>query len=265
MGQAGMRKAASALVLRRRVLIVLACVAGLFALGLTLAALVEPQELQAVTEIIRGGPAQTSVNWTQFGFDASGTRNNSTETRIKATNVAGLHLAWRSQLPDIADSTPAFLSAPAFPDGAVHNVLYLTTKSGSLVALDADSGSLLWTRSNPTFDPNKITTSSPFADAASDVVYSYGLDGKVHKYDAITGRELYGRGWPETVTTMRNTEKESSALTAANGFLYVSQLGRRCPSVPGAHGRDRPGQRHDPRIQCALFRPHTSARSRRVP
>jgi outer membrane protein assembly factor BamB len=201
---------------------VLACIAGLLASALTLAAFVEPQELQAIAEIIGGRPARVSVDWTQFGFDASGTRNNSAETRIQATNVAGLHLAWRFQLPDIADSTPAFLSALTFPDGTVRNVLYLTTKSGSLVALDADSGALLWTRSNPTFDPNKITTSSPFADAASGVVYSYGLDGKVHKYAAITGRELSGGGWPKTVTTMKNTEKESSALNAANGFLYVT-------------------------------------------
>src|SRR5262249_32887221 len=147
-----------------------------------------------------------------------GTRHNPAESRIKVANVARLHVIWRSKLPDVADSAPAFLHTLPFPHGRERNVLYLTTKSGNLLPLDADSGALLWRRSNPTLDPNKITTSSPFADAAHSVVYSYGLDGKVHKYDAITGDEIHGEAWPITITTMRNTEKESSALNAANGF-----------------------------------------------
>lgn len=222
MGWTGRRDYASAPIRYRLGLVVLACVAGLLAPGLTLAAFKGPQEVRHTIERIIHGSAPASANWTQFGFDASGTRNNPAETRIKATNVAGLRLAWRSQLRDIADSTPAFLHALTFPDGTTRNVLYLTTKSGSLVALDADSGAVLWTRSNPTFDPNKITTSSPYADAASLVVYSYALDGKVHKYDAITGREITGGGWPVTVTTMKASEKGSSALNAANGYLYVA-------------------------------------------
>src|SRR5258708_2505210 len=222
MGRSGPRTATPAAVLRRGSLAVLACVAGVLAVASTLAALIEPREVRAIAEILRGRPARTSVDWTRFGFDASGTRNNASETHIKATNVAGLHLAWRSQLPDIADSTPAFLSALTFPDGTVRNVLYLTTKSGSLVALDADSGARLWTRTNLTFDPNKITTSSPAVDATHDAVYSYGLDGRVHKYDAITGQELHAGGWPILITTMSPSEKGSSALNIADGFLYVT-------------------------------------------
>src|SRR5262245_38796117 len=158
----------------RRSLVILTYLAGLVALGSTLAALVATQGIQTIAEIIQA-PKQTLVNWTQFGYDATGTRHNPAETQIKADNVARLHMIWRSKLPDVADSTPAFLHALRFPDGNVRDVLYLTTKSGSLVALDADSGAMLWRRSNPTFDPNKITTSSPFADAEHSTVYSYGL------------------------------------------------------------------------------------------
>src|SRR5262249_20744818 len=149
-------------------------------------------------------------------------RYNPSESRITAAKVARLHVLWRTKLSDTADSTPAFLQALHFPDGNVRNVLYLTTKSGNLVALDADSGDLLWRRTNATSDPNKITTSSPVADAVHGAVYSYGLDGKVHKYGAIAGEEIRSGGWPVTVTTMRSSEKQSSALNAANGFLYVT-------------------------------------------
>src|SRR5262249_43824741 len=132
------------------------------------------------------------------------------------------HLVWRSKLLGVADSTPAYLHGLRFSDGTERNVLYLTAKSGSLVALDADSGGLFWGKTNPTFDPNKMTTSSPFADPDRDVVYSYGLDGKVHKYGAITGEEVREGGWPITITTMKLSEKESSALNSANGLLYVT-------------------------------------------
>src|SRR5262245_45740324 len=114
-----------------RVLVILACVAGLVALGLTLAAFVALQGIQTMAEIARA-PAQVSVDWTQFGFDASGTRYNPAESRITADNVARLHVTWRAKLPDVADSTPAYLHALLFPDGSARDVLYLTTKSGSL-------------------------------------------------------------------------------------------------------------------------------------
>lgn len=203
-------------------LVVLSCLAGLLAVGLTLAAILDPQEVQTLGESIQRPAMQTSADWTRFGFDASGKRNNAVETHINAATVGRLHVIWRSRLPTIADSTPAYLHGLTFPGGTVRNVLYLTTKLGSLVALDADSGALLWARSNPTYDPNKFTTSSPYADASSRMVYSYGLDGRVHKYNAITGRERFDGGWPKKVTTMRLSEKESSALNAANGFLYVT-------------------------------------------
>lgn len=221
MGWPDRRNVARASSLYRRGLMTLACLAGLVAVGLTLTALVAVPDVQNVIQraLTR---SRAQANWTQFGYDASGTRNNPAEARVNTSTVAGLHLLWRTKLPDIADSTPALLYGLDFPDGSMHNVLYLTTKAGSLVALDADSGRRLWTRTNPTSDPNKPTTSSPAVDPSHHTVYSYGLDGRVHKYDAITGRELRSGGWPILVTNMRNTEKGSSALNIANGFLYVT-------------------------------------------
>lgn len=221
MGQPDGRHLIRAMAFYRRGLAMLACLAGLVAVGLTLTALVAVPGMQNVIQrALTRSSAQ--ADWTQFGYDASGTRNNPAETRVNTSTVAGLHLLWRTKLPDIADSTPALLHELRFPDGSTHNVLYLTTKEGSLVALDADSGTHLWTKTNPTFDPNKPTTSSPVVDPTHNVVYSYGLDGRVHIYDAITGRELRGGGWPVLVTNMRTSEKGSSALNIANGFLYVT-------------------------------------------
>jgi len=219
MGWPGRRAAPHDPVRYRRSLLVVTSIAGFLALGSTLAAFAASDEFRAIVEIFQGS---TAVDWTRFGFDATATRNNPAETRIKASNVADLRLKWRSQLPDIADSAPAFLHGLRFPDGSARDVLYLTTKSGGLVAVDADSGALLWRSPSLPVDPNKPTTSSPLADADRGVVYSYGLDGKVHEYDAVTGAETRGGGWPVTITTMKDSEKGSSALNAANGYLYVT-------------------------------------------
>jgi outer membrane protein assembly factor BamB len=221
MGSSRKRNAHSSSDLRYKSLVVITCIVGLLAVELSVAALMDPQEARTLAGIFHD-PAASSVDWTQFGFTSAGTRNNSAEAHLTASTVAGLHLAWRSRLPDIADSTPALLHGLIFPDGTLRNVLYLTTKTGGLVAVDADAGALLWTRTSRVLDPNKITTSSPYADAASGTVYSYGLDGRIHKYDAITGREIRRGGWPVRITTMPQSEKESSALTVANGYLYVT-------------------------------------------
>jgi outer membrane protein assembly factor BamB len=169
---------------------------------------------------LMGRPQPTA--WQAFGFDAASTRSNPDEHSITAGTVHGLRLLWRTRLPAVADSSPAYLPAVPFPDGRVRGVLYFTTTSGSLIALDADTGAQLWMKQNRTAGPRMLTTSSPFADPSRQTVYSYGLDGKVHAYQAASGTEEVGHGWPVTVTTMPATEKISSALSAAHGELYVT-------------------------------------------
>lgn len=73
------------------------------------------------------------------------------------------------------------------------------------------------------------TTSSPAVDPNRRYVYSYGLDGAVHKYRVGDGREMRGQGWPERTTLRPGVEKGSSALAiaVANGtrFLYATTAG----------------------------------------
>jgi outer membrane protein assembly factor BamB len=164
--------------------------------------------------------------WLTFGFNTARSEVNPGETIITPATAGQLHRLWTHQLPQVADSTPVLLPGLTLPDGTTRDILYLTTKTGGLVALDAATGAQLWTQTtitNP--DPNKMTTSSPVADPFEDVIYSYGLDGKLHRYRATTGQEMRGAGWPVKITTMPASEKESSALNAANGFIYVTTAG----------------------------------------
>jgi outer membrane protein assembly factor BamB len=169
-------------------------------------------------------PMPAVGDWQQFGYSAQRAGVNPTSTRITLGTVAGLHRQWAVKLPDPADSTPVVIGDVALPDGKHGAVIYVTTRQGALVALDAATGAQLW-QQKP--QGNLITNSSPAVDPSDRFVYSYGLDGQVHKYAVGSGTEVTGNGWPLRITRMTNVEKESSALTIGNDRLYVTTSGYR--------------------------------------
>ena len=178
----------------------------------------------------------SSVDWLQFDFNAEHSGNNSEETKIGTANVRKLHELYRVSMPDVADGAPSYLCDVHTRFG-VMNVLYLTTKDGHIVALDAGTGKIIWEHQ---YGPGKYkinnryqpiyTTSSPAIDPNLKYVYSYGLDGYVHKYKVGDGEEIKTGGWPELCTLKPFNEKGSSALavaTAKDGtsYLYVTNGG----------------------------------------
>lgn len=161
-------------------------------------------------------------DWPRFGYDAARSGVAPSETALTPATVGGLHRLWQVPLPSTADSSPTLLSSLKLPDGTTRDVLFLTTLDGRLLALDATTGAQLWAHqpSGP-----KITHSSPALDRSRRFVYAYGLDGYVHKYAVATGEEARGGGWPAQITRMPDSEKESSSLNIANGYLYVTTSG----------------------------------------
>jgi outer membrane protein assembly factor BamB len=181
----------------------------------------KPAEKTGPIDRASGLGAARKINWVRFGFDPARSGVNPQETLISSKTASSLRLLWRTELSGIADSSPIFLHDLEFAHGT-RDVLYATTKDGATVALDATSGEILWSHrpSGP-----QITTSSPVADPSHGFVYSYGLDGAVHKYAATTGEEQDGDGWPAQITRMPQTEKGSSALNIADGQIYATTSG----------------------------------------
>jgi outer membrane protein assembly factor BamB len=166
-------------------------------------------------------------DWPQFNLDPQHSGNNAQERAITPGNVGTLHLAYPAvALPAVADGAPAFLEGVATP-GGVKDLLFLTTKSGILLAIDAATGATVWSK-QPATGPN-YTTSSPAIDPSRQYVYSYGLEGRVHKYQVGDGTEVTTGGWPELVTRKPAVEKASSALalvpTATGNYLVVANGG----------------------------------------
>ncbi len=186
--------------------------------------------------------APTLYNWLQFDGNPQHDSNNRLETLITPTTVANLKPLFSVQLPDTMDGAPAALSNVA-TSGGTRNLLFVTTRQGTIAALDAHTGALVWSHANPPGDCRInqdsgpcYTTSSPAIDPNGQFVYSYGLDGYVHKYQVTDGTEIKDNGWPELTTTKPYNEKGSSALSLAvapdgTPYLYMAQAG-----YPGDRG-----------------------------
>ena len=167
--------------------------------------------------------------------------NNRLEGKITRSNVATLAFRWEATLPSPADGAPVALRGVVTPSG-LRDLLFVTTKDGHVVAVDARTGSQVWSRQYPA-DTCRInngsspcyTTSSPAVDPGGAYVYSYGLDGYVHKLQVGDGTEIVAGGWPQLATLKAYDEKSASALAIARSqgvdYLYVVHGG-----YPGDNG-----------------------------
>ncbi len=177
-----------------------------------------------------------NYDWMQFNFDPQHSGNNTKETIINLQNAGNLHQLFKINLPSIADGAPAYLSNVTTESGT-YNMLFVTTKDGHIIAINAKNGFKLWTHQygTGTYKINNgnhatYTTSSPAIDPNRKFVYSYGLDGYVHKYKVSNGKEIKTEGFPELCTLKPFNEKGSSALAIAtakdgNSYLYVANGG----------------------------------------
>src|SRR5208282_5523912 len=122
------------------------------------------------------------LDWREFGLDPQRSDSSEQATGITAANVA--HLRRRTlTLPGTVDSSPIYLH-DVDVDGAAHDVIIVTTTYGRTLAIDADSGSTLWSFTPAGYGSwagtAQITVTSPLADPDREYVYSASPDGLVH-------------------------------------------------------------------------------------
>jgi hypothetical protein len=107
-------------------------------------------------------------------------------------------------LPRFDDNAPDHLSAVSTPSG-VRDLLFVGTCDGGLLAYDAHTGALVWQRRHaitqlcpapewsPTPNPQPCNMyAAPAVSLIRRFVYSYGLDGRVHKHAMGDGAEVAG-------------------------------------------------------------------------
>src|SRR5438270_6434207 len=89
--------------------------------------------------------AAAKYDWLQFGGDSRHGGNNTLESRITPQNVGSLQQLFQVQLPETVEGAPVVLTNVSTTSG-VHDMAYVTTRNGFLVALDASTGATIWSR-----------------------------------------------------------------------------------------------------------------------
>src|SRR5919198_5712733 len=173
----------------------------------------------------QSAPSRVGGAWTLFGYDSGRHNAGPRKTGITAANIGRVR---RQEVPldGTVDASPIYLRAASVA-GGTHDVFIVTTSYGKTIALDADSGSVLWR-----FTPQgyaswagsyRITNSTPVA--VRGFIYSASPDGRLHKLSIATGSEVRSDGWPVTITLEPRREKIAPALNFARGLVLAATGG----------------------------------------
>jgi hypothetical protein len=176
-------------------------------------------------------PARTSaqrlLDWPEFGLNPQRSDVSEDTTGITSANVGRLRRVTVT-LEGTVDSSPVYLHG-ALVDGGTHNVIVVSTTYGKTLAIDADSGKILWTFTPPGYDRWKgsaqITVSSPLLDPDHQFVYATSSDGLIHKLSLADGSEDRTGAWPVSVTRDATHEKLGAALNIDGPDLVAATSG----------------------------------------
>ena len=149
-----------------------------------------------------------SADWLTYGHDPQRSGWAFEETTLNPQNVGNLGLKWKSKLKNESFRLVA-LTAPVVASGistsrGVRNVVYVAGITGTVFALDAETGDELWNHPfklvviagtggyQQTFlCPNGITA-TPVIDKSSNLLYVIAGDGALYGLDLGSGRVRYG-------------------------------------------------------------------------
>lgn len=165
------------------------------------------------------------LDWPEFGLNPQRSDVSEDATGVTSANVGRLRRVTVT-LPGTVDSSPIYLHA-ASVDGAIHNTIVVSTTYGKTLAIDADSGKILWTFTPPGYSgwaaSAQITVSSPLADPDGEFVYATSPNGLIHKLSLAAGSEA--AGWPVSVTRDAAHEKLGAALNIDGTDIVAATSG----------------------------------------
>ena len=173
----------------------------------------------------QSAPSRVGGAWTLFGYDSGRHNAGPRKTGITAANIGRVR---RQEVPldGTVDASPIYLRAASVA-GGTHDVFIVTTSYGKTIALDADSGSVLWRFTPQGYESwagsYRITNSTPVA--VRGFIYSASPDGRLHKLSIATGSEVRSDGWPVTITLEPRREKIAPALNFARGLVLAATGG----------------------------------------
>jgi outer membrane protein assembly factor BamB len=157
-------------------------------------------------------PRANDGAWLSYGHD--GRLDNAViSPTLRTSTVSHLRERWRAQL----DGT--VVASPLFAGG----VLYVATQAGSVYALAAADGHVLWQQTTGTTlacggFPFGISSTGAI-DGKRGLLYEIGADGKLHALDLRSGAE--GLGFPLDLIPSPSTQYVWGGLRIVGDRLYV--------------------------------------------
>ena len=172
-----------------------------------------------------GRRAELAGDWTRFGYDAARHNAGPKNTGITAANVGRLRRQ-RVTLPGTVDASPIYLRGVQI-HGARHDAFFMTTSYGRTIAINAETGAILWRFTPSSYSSlagsYRITNSTPVADPNRKFIYTASPDGRMHKLSVASGAEA--RGWPVRVTLLPQREKLGTSLNFSRGLVLIGTGG----------------------------------------
>jgi DNA-binding beta-propeller fold protein YncE len=167
------------------------------------------------------------LDWPEFGLDPQRSSVSLAATGITVANVSHLRRQ-HIDLPGTVDSSPIYLHGVTVA-GATRNVAVLTTTYGRTLALDADSGRILWVFTPPGYShwagSAQITTASPLADPDRGAIYATSPNGLIHKLSLANGQEENTGAWPVSITRDATHEKLTASLNIEGPHVIATTGG----------------------------------------
>jgi len=173
--------------------------------------------------VVVGPPRVAFTDWPQFGYDVSRSSASTAATAITTANADSLR---RQQvtLPGTVDASAIFLHAVTIA-GKSHDALFVTTTYGKTLAVDVNTGAILWTYTPASYaavsGSAQITTSTPVADPGRDFIYASSPDGHVQKLAVSDGHAV----WSTPITRLPSREKIASPLAFYRGHVIATTGG----------------------------------------
>lgn len=174
----------------------------------------------ATAAAAQGLPAQ---DWPTFGGNVQSTSANPQRTGISAANITRLSRR-QVKLDGTVDASAIYLADVSIR-GARHNAIFVTTTYGKTLAIDADSGEVLWEYTPDSYQrlagTRQITNSTPVADPDRRFIYAASPDGDIQKLAVSDGHRV----WRTSITRLPQREKLDSPLKFFRGHVIAVTAG----------------------------------------
>ncbi len=170
-----------------------------------------------------GAVAATPHDWPMFGWDVG---RSSAPPVAMGIDSGNLHALRRQQvrIDGTVDASAIYLHGVSIR-GARHDAFFVTTTYGKTLAIDADTGAVLWEFTPRSYDSVKgtyrITTATPVADPDRDYLYAAAPDGVIRKLAVADGRVV----WRTPITRLPAREKIAAPLGFFRGHVIAATGG----------------------------------------